>query len=225
MNRPLQYVASVVMIAVLAGLMLLPAAPVRRPCRIHGDAPLFYNPRHSAMNPYRKVGWLNGEWEMQVPWESDWRKAVVPHYWNVVPGLENYVGQVKYKLRFRAPRDWRKTENPRVSLNFNGIAGAFTVTLNGRVTPRYSNRFLPFSIDVTDWINLRGENLLEVLVDNTTAGEAAGWKYDEKNFGGIYREAYLEMRGAASFEGGVVSAEPDGGGGAEVTVRASALLP
>lgn len=73
----------------------------------------------------------------------------------------------------------------RLALEFDGVFRDCLVMLNGFIVGRNESGYAPFRIDITDYANCGGRNLLAVRVD-ATLGE--GWFYEGA---GIYRHVWL----------------------------------
>jgi beta-galactosidase len=73
----------------------------------------------------------------------------------------------------------------RISVEFDGVMRAATVFFNGHYIGENFSGYAPFSFDVTDWVNLGGDNTLVVRCD-VSFGE--GWFYEGA---GIYRHVWL----------------------------------
>ena len=89
-----------------------------------------------------------------------------------------------YRKHFYMPED---SENKRVLLRFDGIAGKSTVYLNGCLMYHNFSRYNTFEIDISDYVYYDKENIIAVYV-NTEDFE--GWWYQG---GGIYRDVHLTV--------------------------------
>ncbi|ESQ91847.1 beta-galactosidase GalA [Asticcacaulis benevestitus] len=72
-----------------------------------------------------------------------------------------------------------------LTLEFDGVFRDSLVILNGYVLTRHESGYTPFSVDITNYINPQGPNILLVRVD-ASLGE--GWFYEGA---GIYRHVWL----------------------------------
>ena len=90
-----------------------------------------------------------------------------------------------YRKRFDIPKN---CENKRIYIHFDGVYRDSTVYLNEYYIGRYESGYASFYYDITDLINICGENLLAVRVD---ASGREGWWYEG---GGIYRHTWLEVK-------------------------------
>ncbi|MCL2740835.1 MAG: hypothetical protein FWE70_01835, partial [Oscillospiraceae bacterium] len=87
-----------------------------------------------------------------------------------------------YRKRFEVAAGW---EGKRVYLHFDGVYRDCTLYLNHYHVGGHKGGYTGFYLDVTDFIEYGGVNLLAVRVDAT---EHEGWWYEG---GGIYRHAWL----------------------------------
>jgi beta-galactosidase len=131
--------------------------------------------------------------------DSSWRTVDLPHDWGMelpfvkAPELPGHGGRPLgrefpessigwYRRIFSlAPADAGK----RISLEFDGIYRNAMVFLNGHIIGQNTSGYAPFSIDVTDFLNLDRPNVLAVRVDAT---ENEGWFYEGA---GVYRHVWL----------------------------------
>ena len=89
-----------------------------------------------------------------------------------------------YRKHFNMPEG---SENRRILLRFDGIAGKSTVYLNGCLMYHNFSAYNTFEIDITDYVYYDKENIIAVYV-NTEGFE--GWWYQG---GGIYRDVHLTV--------------------------------
>ena len=89
-----------------------------------------------------------------------------------------------YRKHFNMPEG---SENKRVLLRFDGIAGKSTVYLNGCLMYHNFSSYNTFEIDISDYVYYDKENVIAVYV-NTDGFE--GW-WDQG--GGIYRDVHLTV--------------------------------
>ncbi|AEI42748.1 glycoside hydrolase family 2 [Paenibacillus mucilaginosus] len=131
-------------------------------------------------------GWTT----LPVPsvWESH-GFGVLSYGWSTA----NEVGS--YKKNFTMPADWNGS---RIFIVFEGSMTDTSVKINGvSAGPTHKGSFYQFKYDITDKVNLTGNNLLEVSVakySSNASVNAAEREADYWQFGGIYRPVYLEAR-------------------------------
>ena len=143
--------------------------------------------------------------------DSTWQKVNLPHDWAIdVPFVKN-----EYFILPKNPDDgdptaghgykaigrkfpetsvgwYRKVFNlsaddeaKRLTLEFDGVFRDSTVIFNGYVVSRHESGYTPFSVNISNFINPDGPNVLLVRVD-ASLGE--GWFYEGA---GIYRHVWL----------------------------------
>ena len=76
----------------------------------------------------------------------------------------------------------------RVLLHFDGVYRNSTIYINEYYVQSHTGGYDSFIVDVTDFVNLEGDNLIAVRVDSTGR---EGWWYEG---GGIYRNVWLEVK-------------------------------
>ena len=96
----------------------------------------------------------------------------------------------------------RELEGKRLFLQFDGAAHIATVYVNGVELAHHRCGYTAFRVDITDAVNLGGENLLCVKLDTTENPEVPpfGFVIDYLTYGGIYREAWLDVRNKSYIE-------------------------
>lgn len=95
-----------------------------------------------------------------------------------------------YRKHFSLPEG---SEGKKVYIHFGGICRNADVYLNQFRVTNHLNGFLDFSVDVTELLNDREENILAVRVDPS---ETEGWWYQG---GGIYRNVWLDIKEPVHF--------------------------
>ncbi len=221
MSRTLQYIICAAG-AIVLPLILVALYPWGGAHPRYKEAAEYFSPIEEAPNPYRKIEWLDGYWEFRLSGGGDWHKVAVPHVWNAIPGLENYEGPAEYRLRFKFPK-WK--EGGAIRINFGGVSGRCEVFFNGHSVAANDDYYEPFSADVTGYVERKGENTLVVKVNNRPASGSPPYVPDEKVFGGIYREVYLERAEEMRFENVRIEARPSESSTATVRLTATATLP
>lgn len=131
-----------------------------------------------------KYSILNGEWKLnghpiQVPFAPQAK-------------LSNYVGEISeqlaYERTFTVPQDFDKE---RILLHFGAVDQTASVYVNHRLVGENEGGYLPFSFDITDYVNREGENLLEVLAKDELSSDYPYGK-QTKNPDGMW---YTEVSG------------------------------
>ncbi|RXG25420.1 glycoside hydrolase family 2 TIM barrel-domain containing protein [Leeuwenhoekiella marinoflava] len=116
-----------------------------------------------------------------------------------------------YKLNFEVPAD---AKGKVVTIHFGGVMTDTEVNVNGEVVgPKHHGGFYEFEYDITDYLKVGSENLLEVHVwkhsENGSVNNAER-KADWWLFGGIYRPVWLEIKPKTHIDHIAVDAKMDG---------------
>ena len=84
----------------------------------------------------------------------------------------------------------------RLFLQFDGAAHIATVYINGRAIAQHRSGYTAFRVNITDAVTFLGENLLAVKLDTTENPQVPpfGFVIDYLTYGGLYREAWLDVR-------------------------------
>lgn len=122
-----------------------------------------------------------------------WQRVTIPHDYVVTQDLsaeENnahgylHYDNAWYRNHFILPDN---SENKRITLRFDGVAGRSTIYLNGCLMYHNFSSYNTFEIDISDNVYYDKENIIAVYV-NTEEWE--GWWYQG---GGIYRDVILTI--------------------------------
>ena len=99
-----------------------------------------------------------------------------------------------YRRSFTAPAEWA---GKHVELTFEGAAHEAAVFVNGEHVLTHSCGYTAFSIDLSDLLRYGEENLIAVRLDSRESLDVPpfGNVIDYMTYGGIYREAYIEVSG------------------------------
>lgn len=159
-----------------------------------------------ANSSQRRVFPLNHKWlysEKNVPGgtsprfnDAGFARVTIPHTNKMLPwhGFDDkdYQFVSLYRRHFRMPAG---LTGRRVFVDFGGVMTAATVTLNGQRLGEYRGGYTPFSFEVTQHLNWRGDNVLAVEVDSTERNDIPpfGGDIDYLTFGGIYRDVSLRV--------------------------------
>ncbi len=171
------------------------------------------------------------DWEFSVSAgrrAGEWTTLPVPSHWEQHGfGSYNYghddnksreIGH--YRHRFQVPTNWQGRV---VDLVFEGSMTDTEVELNGHsVGPVHRGSFYRFRYDVTPWLRVGTENLLEVTVAKHSADRSVNRAEREADywiFGGIFRPVYLEARPAESVDHVAIDADDRGRLVAQVRTR------
>jgi beta-galactosidase len=167
----------------------------------------------SSGNPGRMVLPMNRGWRYSRSFvegghdlnfdDSKFDRVVIPHTNVPLPwhGFDDKIYEFVslYRRHFTLPPDAR---GQRVFVDFEGVMTASTVWINGRRLGEYKGGYTPFSFELTQYLNLDGDNLLAVDVDSTERPDTPpfGYQIDYLTFGGIYREVALRIVPATYIE-------------------------
>lgn len=145
--------------------------------------------------------------------DSDWATINLPHDWAVelpfVPSTKTYKADEEdpraahgfkpvgreypetsvgwYRKRFDI---LASDQGRRLALRFDGVFRAATVIINGYIVATLGSGYRSYEIDISDFLNYGGSNILCVRVD-ASLGE--GWFYEGA---GIYRHVWLVKQDA-----------------------------
>lgn len=127
--------------------------------------------------------------------DSNWSTIAVPSSPTRRGGpLERHEGVIWYRTTFLVPSDLATRS---AILVFTGSNYITDIWLNGKYLGYHEGGFTPFAFKVSEFLKTDGENLLAVRVDNVPWGSTEStipYKIaDWWNYGGIYREVYLEF--------------------------------
>src|SRR5208282_2795779 len=128
--------------------------------------------------------------------DSKFDRVVIPHTNVSLPwhGFDDktYEFVSLYRKRFTLPP---QAHGQRVFVDFEGVMTASTVWINGHRLGEYKGGYTLFSFELTQYLNLDGDNLLAVDVDSTERPDIPpfGYQIDYLTFGGIYREVALRI--------------------------------
>jgi beta-galactosidase len=132
--------------------------------------------------PWRRVD-LPHDWAVELPFSD---KGSSQHGMKAVGrGFpENSVGWYRRELAIPAAG-----KGQRFTLEFDGVFRDSVVWVNGHWLRREPSGYSGFQVDITDYLNFGGRNVVAVRVDATTQ---EGWWYEGA---GIYRHVWLAQTG------------------------------
>lgn len=123
-------------------------------------------------------------------------QVTIPHTNKMLPwhGFDDkdYQFVSLYRRHFATPQG---LNGRRVFIDFGGVMTAAKVSLNGHNLGEYRGGYTPFSFELTQHLNPRGDNVLAVEVDSTERKDIPpfGGDIDYLTFGGIYRDVALRV--------------------------------
>jgi beta-galactosidase len=126
--------------------------------------------------------------------DAAWRTLDVPHDWSIEgPFAQNEpsggaggnapTGVGWYRKRFRVPAAYK---DRKVSLEFDGVYQNSEVWINGQYLGKRPFGYISFAYDITPHLNLNGENVVAVKVDNSVQ-PGSRWYSGS----GIYRHTWI----------------------------------
>jgi beta-galactosidase len=150
-----------------------------------------------------------------------WEPVQVPHTWQSLGRLPNYVGIAWYRIRFEAPPAWASQH---VRIEFEAVNHTAQVFLNGKSIGEHVGKgYTAFTFDLSPRLKIGAENILLVRVDNRPNDRMLprNKSYDWTDDGGIIRPVNLLVTSKNFIERVEIDAVPDlARGSAEVRVRA-----
>ena len=164
--------------------------------------------------------------------DTGWDLVHLPHTVRLEPinasGGRNYQGICWYRRHFQSEGGWK---GKKLLLHFGGAMQVADIYLNGKFLTKHYGGYLPFTIDLLDFVENGKENVLAVRLDNSDNPEVPPGKpqnrLDFVYFGGLYRDVDLEVADLLHISDTYL-ANKTAGGGLFVTIpsvtAASALI-
>ena len=153
---------------------------------------------------------LCSDWEFTREWsagfsygEGRYARVSLPHTAGEVPlhyaKPEDYAGICGYRRGLSVPLEYR---GKRLFLQFDGAAHLAEVYLNGVKIASHACGYTAFRVEITSFVRYGMENRLAVRLDTTEnpAVPPFGFVLDYLAYGGLYREVWLDVRGADVIE-------------------------
>lgn len=143
---------------------------------------------------------FNNDWLFTDNFEAGFENAEpvrLPHTACEIPynyiDCNDYQMLCGYKKSFFAPDDWC---GKRILLRLDGAAHDATVYCNGHEAAHHACGYTAFTADLTDYIKLGEQNTVTVRLDTRESLNIPpfGFVIDYLCYGGLYREAFLEVR-------------------------------
>jgi beta-galactosidase len=128
--------------------------------------------------------------------DSRFTRVTIPHTNKMMPwhGFDDkdYQFVSLYRRHFQLPPG---ANSKRVFVDFGAVMTAATVHINGQRLGEYRGGYTPFSYELTEHLNWRGDNVIAVEVDSTERSDIPpfGGEIDYLTFGGIYRDVELRI--------------------------------
>lgn len=135
-------------------------------------------PAHIQLEGYDAPQYAN----VQYPWDGheDLVPGQIPEHFNPIGEYVRYVN---------VPQEWREHT---IKISFQGVESGFALWCNGTYVGYSEDSFTPSEFNLTEYLDLEGENKIAVRVFKWTA---SSWCEDQDffRFSGIYRDVYLYM--------------------------------
>ena len=147
---------------------------------------------------------LCNQWEFTSQWsesflnfEGEWESVRLPHTVRELP--LHYIDHNDYQMVCGYRRKLEVGEEltgKRLFLQFDGAAHIATVYVNGQELAQHRCGYTAFRVEITAAVH-SGENQIAVKLDTTENSEVPpfGFVIDYLTYGGLYREAWLDVRG------------------------------
>ena len=124
--------------------------------------------------------------------DAAWQAVDLPHTWNAKDGEDGgnnyYRGPAWYRRHLRAEAAWA---GRRVYLRVGAANTDAAVYVNGKPAGTHKGGFSAFCYDVTPLLNVGGDNVVAVRVDNAKDADVPPLSADFTFFGGLYRGVQL----------------------------------
>ena len=151
----------------------------------------------------------------------------LPHTVKLLPAnqfsQQDYQMVSGYARVLRAPAEW---QGKYVAVTFDGAAHYAKVYLNGELLAEHNTGYTAFTVDLSETLRWGKDNLLTVELDSRTTLDTPpfGRVVDYMTFGGLYREAWLEVSDRRRISDLFVQGDMDGSLRCEIsTEQASGL--
>ncbi|MDD3415608.1 MAG: glycoside hydrolase family 2 TIM barrel-domain containing protein [Lachnospiraceae bacterium] len=98
-------------------------------------------------------------WYLKENLQTGWKDITVPDNWYMIDEIGDYFGVIWYKREFTVPAEMKEE---RIFIRFEGVDYITEVWLNGKYFGFHEGMFNPFEFEITDVVNLEGDNTLVV---------------------------------------------------------------
>ncbi|REG78250.1 sugar-binding domain-containing protein [Algoriphagus antarcticus] len=155
---------------------------------------------------------LNGTWSfkidpynlgMEKEWfipatsiKGSWDELEVPGNWDLRNEYAHYAGIAWFQKSFEVPQNW---DGKNIQIHFEAVSQDATVWINGKMVGKNNSGFLPFTFDITPFIQQGQANEVTLLVDNSKKIGAI-W-----NWGGIRRSVHLSASDGIRLTGNYIT--------------------
>lgn len=129
-----------------------------------------------------------------------WQNISLPHTWNVNDVMDDEPGYYRgvgwYKRNLQIDPSWKGKQ---LYLFFEGANQQATVFINNKKAGHHDGGYTGFTIPISEFINWKGDNQIEVRVDNSHNKHIPPLTADFTFYGGIYRDVWLQVNDAIHF--------------------------
>lgn len=132
-----------------------------------------------------------GGWGMRSNAGS--QAVTLPHTWNASDFMsdEGYRrGYGTYTKQFDVPDEYR---GKRVFVKFEAAGSMATVLVNGTIVGEHKGAYNAFTYEITDYLKIGTTNSITVVCNNEIRFDIAPQGGDFNIYGGLYRDAWLEV--------------------------------
>lgn len=161
-------------------------------------------------NPdFARQSWLNlnGEWQFSFDEPSFDGKIEVPYPWG--SPLSGISESKNGKGFYRRTVEWNPSEE-RIFIVFGAVDYTAEIRLNGAVLGTHRGGYTKFEFEVTELWNRDGENVIEVMAEDTGASNQTYGKQGYGDARGIWQTVWLEARPKAYISAFCVKTSLDG---------------
>jgi beta-galactosidase len=149
--------------------------------------------------------------------DHDWETVVLPHTARVeaLPAGKNapqWQGVCWYRKTFTLPANVKEQE---VFLRFDGAMNSAEIWVNGQLAGKFMGGYLPYVMDVSQWVRAGQGNVVAVRLDNRDnplTGPKPLADLDFNLYGGLYRDAHLIIKNKLHITDAVLADKIAGGG-------------
>ncbi len=124
--------------------------------------------------------------------DSSWPVINLPHTWNNLDGQDGggnyYRGIGWYRVHYTVDPSYA---GRRLFLKFDGAFLVSDVYVNGTLLGEHQGGFAAFVYDATPYLNVGGDNVIAVKVNNAFNADIPPLNADFTFFGGIYRDVHF----------------------------------
>ncbi len=124
---------------------------------------------------------------------SNWENITLPHTDKIenLVVIKQFQGTSWYQKKFAVS----SSNNKKIFLYFEGVMQEADVWINDKKVSNHKGGYLPFTVDITSFLNSKKDNIIKVKVNNEDNPEFLPGKplkdLDFNYYGGIYRNVYL----------------------------------